>query len=70
MRLLFIGGTQFVGRHIVQAALARGHEVVLFHRGETNPGLFPSATEIHGDRDGELERLGSGSWDAVVDTCG
>ena len=70
MKLLIIGGTQFVGRHIVEAALARGHEVTLFHRGATNPGLFPSADEIHGDRDGDLEKLGEGPWDVVIDTCG
>ena len=70
MRLLVIGGTQFVGRHIVEAALARGHDVTLFHRGATNPGLFPSAEEIHGDRDGDLENLGDGPWDAAIDSCG
>ena len=70
MKLLIIGGTQFVGRHIVEAALGRGHDVTLFHRGATNPGLFPSAAEIHGDRDGDLEKLGEGPWDAVIDTCG
>jgi len=69
MRILIIGGTSFVGRHIAQAALDAGHDVTLFHRGQTNPGLFPSATEILGDRNDEsaLAQLGSASWDATVD---
>ena len=50
MRILFIGGTRFVGRHLVEAALARNHEVTLFHRGKSNPGLFPQVNTILGDR--------------------
>ncbi|MEP6702814.1 MAG: NAD-dependent epimerase/dehydratase family protein, partial [Betaproteobacteria bacterium] len=41
MKLLLIGGTVFLGRHLVDAALARGHEVTLFNRGRTRPDLFP-----------------------------
>lgn len=70
MDLLVIGGTQFVGRAIAEAALAAGHRVTLFHRGRTNRGLFPGAEEILGDRDGGLSGLGNRSWDAVIDTCG
>lgn len=74
MRILILGGTRFVGRHLVQAAMARGHEVTLFNRGESNPGLFPSVKELHGDRDGDLtaleEALAVERWDAVIDTCG
>jgi len=70
MRLLVLGGTQFVGRHIVEAALARGHAVTLFHRGKTNPGLFPETQEVLGDRDGGLGALRGGTWDAVVDVNG
>ena len=43
MDLLVLGGTQFVGRHIVEAALARGWRVTLFNRGQTNADLFPEA---------------------------
>ena len=43
MRLLVLGGTKFLGRAAVETALARGHEVTLFNRGETNPELFPDA---------------------------
>ena len=69
MRILVIGGTQFVGRHFVQAALDGGHELTLFHRGQTNPGLFEEVDEIFGDRMTDIEKL-DGQWDVVVDTCG
>ena len=51
-------------------ALARGHEVTIFTRGETNPELFPEAEKLRGDRDGNLETLRGREWDAVVDTSG
>jgi nucleoside-diphosphate-sugar epimerase len=70
MRLLIIGGTRFLGRALVEDALAQGHEVTLFNRGQTNPELFPQVERITGDRDGGLGALEGGSWDAVVDTCG
>ena len=67
MNLLVLGGTEFLGRHLVEAALARGHEVTLFNRGRTNPELFPDAEQLRGDRDGDLEALSGRCWDAVVD---
>ena len=70
MRLLILGGTKFLGRHTVEAALAAGHEVSTFTRGRTNPELFPEAEHLHGDRDGDLSALESRSWDGVVDTSG
>ncbi len=71
MKLLIIGGTQFVGRHLADAALRRGHELTLFHRGQTGADLFPEAEHLTGDRDGAgLEVLRGRRWDAVVDTCG
>jgi 2'-hydroxyisoflavone reductase len=70
MRLLILGGSQFVGRHIVEAALERGHSVTLFNRGRTNPNLFPGVDEVHGDRDGGLSALDGRTWDAVIDTSG
>ena len=45
MRILVLGGTQFLGRHIVDAALERGHDVTLFNRGQTRPELFPRRRE-------------------------
>jgi 2'-hydroxyisoflavone reductase len=70
VRLLVLGGTKFLGRHVVEAALAAGHEVTLFNRGLTAPSLFPEVEQLRGDRDGGLAALGGRSWDAAVDTSG
>jgi 2'-hydroxyisoflavone reductase len=70
MRLLVLGGTKFLGRHVVADALAQGHEVTTFTRGRTNPGLFPDAEHLRGDRDGGLDALSGRTWDGVVDTSG
>lgn len=70
MQLLVLGGTRFLGRHVVELALERGHDVTLFNRGETHPELFPDAEKLRGDRDGNLDALRSRSFDAVVDTSG
>jgi 2'-hydroxyisoflavone reductase len=70
VRLLVLGGTKFLGRAIVEEALARGHEVTTFTRGETNPDLFPQTERLRGDRDGDLSALEGRTWDAVVDTSG
>lgn len=67
MRLLVLGGTRFVGRHLVEAALAEGHSVTLFNRGASAPGLFPGVEVLQGDRAGDHAALRKGSWDAVVD---
>jgi 2'-hydroxyisoflavone reductase len=67
MRLLVLGGTKFLGRATVDAALARGHEVTLFNRGQTNPGLYPNAEKITGDRTEDLSALDGRDWDAVLD---
>lgn len=69
MKLLFIGGTRFVGRAIAEAAIARGHDVTLFHRGSGGAGIIQGAKEIFGDREQDLEAIRQ-EWDAVVDTCG
>ena len=70
MQILVLGGTQFLGRHVVDAALARGHDITLFNRGQTRPDLFPDVEKLHGDRDGDLAALEGRSFDAVVDTSG
>jgi 2'-hydroxyisoflavone reductase len=70
MKILILGGTKFLGRHLTEAALKSGHEVTLFNRGATNPGLFPSVEHLHGDRDGGLDALKGRKWDVAVDTCG
>ncbi len=70
LRILFIGGTGFIGPHMVRRALERGHTVSLFNRGRTNPHLFPEVEKLVGDRDGGLDVLRGGEWDAVIDTSG
>src|SRR6185436_9288947 len=70
MRLLILVGTVFLGRQIVEIALARGHTLTLFNRGQHNPELFPEVEKLRGERDGGLDALRGRSWDAVVDTCG
>ncbi len=69
MNVLVIGGTRFVGRHIVDALGARGHGVTLFNRGN-NPEVHKNLEQIHGDRAADLQRLDGRTWDAVVDTSG
>jgi 2'-hydroxyisoflavone reductase len=68
VKLLVLGGTQFLGRAAVETAIERGHDVTLFNRGETNPELFPEAETLRGDR--TVDAVPAGEWDAVVDTSG
>jgi 2'-hydroxyisoflavone reductase len=72
MNILIIGGTRFLGRHLVDAALARGHVVTLFNRGKSNPGLFQELETIQGDREHDIAKLATAgrAWDTVIDTCG
>jgi nucleoside-diphosphate-sugar epimerase len=70
MNILIIGGTRFLGRHLAESALARGHNVTFFNRGKSNPGLFPQIETIVGDREHDLDKLAGREWDAVIDTCG
>jgi len=70
MKLLVLGGTKFLGRHAVAHALAQGHEVTTFTRGQTNPDLFPEAEHLTGERDGGLDALRDRAWDGVIDTSG
>ncbi|KUL53057.1 reductase [Streptomyces sp. NRRL F-4489] len=68
MRLLILGGTEFVGRALAEAAVARGWDVTVFHRGR-HPAP-QGVTVLHGDRlaEGGTAALEDGAWDAVVDT--
>ena len=70
MDLLVLGGTVFVGRAIVDTALARGHRVTVFHRGQHGEDAHPGVEHVHGDRREDLALLDGRRWDAVVDTCG
>ncbi len=69
-KLLVFGGTLFVGRHMVEAAIRAGHEVTIFNRGKTNPDLFPEIEKLKGDRDGGLSSLTGRRFDAVLDVNG
>lgn len=68
MKILILGGTRFLGRHLAEQALAQGHAVTLLHRGRSGPGLFPQAEHLIADRDGDLCALAKGEWDSVIDT--
>lgn len=69
MRILIVGGTRFVGRHLAEAALAAGHELTLLHRGRSDPDAFPEAEHLLADRNDSLTALSGRSFDATVDTC-
>jgi 2'-hydroxyisoflavone reductase len=68
--ILILGGTGFIGPHMVREALRRGHEVSLFNRGRTNKELFPDLKLYTGDRNNGLQSLEGGNWDVVVDNSG
>lgn len=74
LRILFLGGTGFLGPHTVRYALERGHELTLFNRGRTNNDLFPELETIIGNRDPDVDQgldgLRGREWDAVIDTSG
>jgi 2'-hydroxyisoflavone reductase len=70
LNLLILGGTKFLGRHLVDAALERNHDVTLFNRGQTNRQLYPELEHLIGDRDGNLAALEGRGFDGVIDTCG
>ena len=79
LRILMLGGTVFLGPAVVNAALARGHQVTLWNRGKSNPGIFPDCEHLVGQRrrprpdrpkdpPQDLSALQNRQWDAVVDT--
>ncbi|MCB9168877.1 MAG: NAD-dependent epimerase/dehydratase family protein [Flavobacteriales bacterium] len=67
MRILVLGGTRFIGRHVVERLWGR-HDLTLFHRGVTGADLFPDVPRIRGDRDtADIARIADTPWDAVID---
>jgi 2'-hydroxyisoflavone reductase len=68
--ILILGGTGFIGPHEVDYAQGRGHTLTLFHRGQTNPGMFPGIEQLRGDRGGDLASLEGRTWDVVIDNSG
>ena len=68
LRILILGGTNFIGPHQIEYARSRGHEITLFNRGRTNTHLFPDLEKLVGDRaTGALDALKGRSWDFVLD---
>jgi len=72
--MLVLGGTGLIGPALVEYALSRGHNVVLFNRGKTRTHLFPEIEKLQGDRDpskGEgIRALEGRKFDVVFDDCG
>jgi 2'-hydroxyisoflavone reductase len=69
-RVLVLGGTGWIGPHVVRVLVAHGHRVTLFNRGHTDPLAFPEFEQLRGDRGGDLSALGGRAWDSVVDLSG
>jgi 2'-hydroxyisoflavone reductase len=67
LRILVLGGTGFIGPHMVRYAMERGHEITLFNRGRSNTHLFPELEKLIGDRNGDLESLRGRRWDVCMD---
>lgn len=70
LRILILGGTRFIGLHMTELALARGHTLTFFNRGRTHTDRFPQVERLQGDRDNQLESLKGRQWDAVIDNSG
>lgn len=70
LRILILGGTRFIGLHMTELALARGHTLTFFNRGRTRTDRFPEVERIKGDRNGEIEGLRGRDWDVVIDNSG
>lgn len=68
--ILILGGTGFIGPHEITYAKARGHNVTMFNRGKTAPGMFPDVEALIGDRNDKLDSLKGRDWDAVIDNSG
>lgn len=70
LRILILGGTRFIGLHMTELALARGHTLTYFNRGRTRTDRFPQVERIKGDRNGEIDGLKDRDWDVVIDNSG
>ena len=74
-RILFLGGTGFIGPHIIHAALARGHQIAMLNRGQREPNQnaadFAHVEAIRGDRTlpNAYANLTGKKWDVVIDTA-
>jgi 2'-hydroxyisoflavone reductase len=70
VKVLLLGGGIFLGRHLIDALLERGHDVTTFTRGRRDIHRPNDVARMVGDRDGDLDAVERVSWDAVIDTCG
>jgi 2'-hydroxyisoflavone reductase len=70
VKILILGGLSFLGRHLIERGLDRGHHITVFTRGLHDPGGYPQIERLTGDRDGNLTALEGKRWDVVVDTSG
>jgi uncharacterized protein YbjT (DUF2867 family) len=70
MNVLILGGLSFVGRHLVEQGLERGHRITVFTRGQQNPAAYPEIEKLRGDRDGNLSALEGRRWEVAIDTSG
>lgn len=68
--ILILGGTRFLGLHMTDYALRRGHRVTFFNRGKTNTGRFSEVRRLLGDRNGDISALRNQRWDVVIDNSG
>jgi nucleoside-diphosphate-sugar epimerase len=70
VNVLLLGGGVFLGPHLIDALLARGHAVTAFTRGRREVPGGALVARVTGDRDGGLDAVPRDGWDAVVDTSG
>lgn len=67
LRILVLGGTGFIGPHLVRYAVSRGHSVTTFTRGRRQADLPAGVERLIGDRNGQLAALKGKQWDVVID---
>ena len=74
LKILILGGTSFLGPHIIAAAMKNGHDISTFTRGKSKPtvhqSLFKDVESLIGDRADNLESLKGRKWDVVIDNSG
>ena len=66
-RLLILGGTGFIGPHMVRYAVERGHPVSIFTRGRSEADLPPGVEHLIGDRNDDHAAVEGRTWDVILD---
>ena len=67
LRILMLGGTGFIGPHMVRYAVERGHQVSIFTRGRRQTDLPEGVEQLVGDRNDDHTALEGRTWDVVLD---